>query len=335
MLIRKQCAVPLPAAFWGATARSLNGTGAGNVRIGIDLGGTKIEVIALDDKGQALLRKRVATPRDDYPGTVETIAALVEWVEQETRQRGSVGVGIPGTLSPYTGKVKNANSVWLNGQHLAQDLQTRLQRPVRMANDANCMAVSEATDGAGIGMKTVFAVIIGTGCGSGIALNGKVHSGSNGVAGEWGHNPLPWMDEEEWRIQQTVPCYCGKSGCTETFISGTGLMQDYERLSGQHRSGAEIVQLAAAGDRLAERALSHYEQRLAKALAQVVNLLDPDVIVLAGGMSNADRLYGALPFLITPWVFGHECQTPIRKAVHGDSSGVRGAAWLWPQEDGG
>lgn len=258
-------------------------------------GGTKIEVIALDDGGQAILRKRVATPRDDYSGTVETIAALVEWVEPETGQRGSVGVGIPGTLSPYTGKVKNANSVWFNGQRLDKDLQTRLQRSIRMANDANCMAVSEATDGAGIGMSTVFAVIIGTGCGSGIALNGKVHSGGNGVAGEWRHNPLPWMDEDEERIMQKVHCYCGKSGCTETFIPGTGFMQDYARLSGQQRSGAEIVHPAADGDKWAERALKKYERQLAKALAQVINVLDPDVVVLADGMSNVNRLYDSLP----------------------------------------
>ncbi|EKY3193366.1 fructokinase [Cronobacter turicensis] len=300
------------------------------MRIGIDLGGTKTEVIALSDDGEQRFRHRVPTPRDDYPQTIETIAGLVELAEKETGERGTVGVGIPGTLSPYTGVVKNANSTWLNGQALDKDLGARLAREVRLANDANCFAVSEAVDGAAKGAQTVFAVIIGTGCGSGIALGGASHIGANGNAGEWGHNPLPWMDEDELRYREDVPCYCGKQGCIETFISGTGFATDYHRLSGQPLKGSEIIRLVEAQDALAELTLSRYEMRLAKSLAHIVNILDPDVIVLGGGMSNVDRLYKTVPPLMKHWVFGGECETPVRKAVHGDSSGVRGAAWLWP-----
>ncbi|ELY4524282.1 fructokinase [Cronobacter turicensis] len=300
------------------------------MRIGIDLGGTKTEVIALSDDGEQRFRHRVPTPRDDYLQTIETIAGLVELAEKETGERGTVGVGIPGTLSPYTGVVKNANSTWLNGQALDKDLSARLAREVRLANDANCFAVSEAVDGAAKGAQTVFAVIIGTGCGSGIALGGASHIGANGNAGEWGHNPLPWMDEDELRYREDVPCYCGKQGCIETFISGTGFATDYHRLSGQPLKGSEIIRLVEAQDALAELTLSRYEMRLAKSLAHIVNILDPDVIVLGGGMSNVDRLYKTVPPLMKHWVFGGECETPVRKAVHGDSSGVRGAAWLWP-----
>ena len=226
--------------------------------------------------------------------------------------------------------VKNANSTWLNGQPFDKDLSQRLQREVRLANDANCLAVSEAVDGAAAGAQTVFAVIIGTGCGSGVALNGRAHIGGNGTAGEWGHNPLPWMDEDELRYRAEVPCYCGKQGCIETFISGTGFATDYRRLSGHPLKGSEIMQRVGERDPVAELALSRYETRLAKSLAHVINILDPDVIVLGGGMSNVDRLYQTVPNLLKPWVFGGECETPIRKAAHGDSSGVRGAAWLWP-----
>ncbi|AFJ47999.1 fructokinase [Shimwellia blattae] len=300
------------------------------MRIGIDLGGTKTEVIALADNGAQLYRHRLPTPRNDYGQTIETIARLVALAEAETGQRGSVGIGIPGTLSPVSGRVKNANSTWLNGQPFDRDLAQRLGREVRIANDANCLAVSEATDGAGAGAATVFAVIIGTGCGAGIALNGQALNGANGNAGEWGHNPLPWMDDEELLFRQQVPCYCGRQGCIETFISGTGFATDYQRLSGTARTGAEIITLASRGDALAEQALARYEVRLAKSLAHVVNMLDPDVIVLGGGMSNVDRLYQTVPALIASWVFGGECATPVRKAQHGDSSGVRGAAWLWP-----
>lgn len=300
------------------------------MRIGIDLGGTKTEVIALSDQGEQLFRHRLPTPREDYRQTIETIATLVAMAEQATGQQGTVGMGIPGAISPYTGVVKNANSTWLNGQPFDKDLSLRLEREVRLANDANCLAVSEAVDGAAAGAQTVFAVIIGTGCGAGVALNGRAHIGGNGNAGEWGHNPLPWMNDDELRYRAEVPCYCGKQGCIETFISGTGFATDYQRLSGKGLTGSEIMRLVGEGDEKAELALSRYEQRLAKSLAHVVNILDPDVIVLGGGMSNVERLYQTVPDLVKQWVFGGECETPIRKALHGDSSGVRGAAWLWP-----
>ncbi|HEC8323858.1 TPA: fructokinase [Providencia rettgeri] len=299
------------------------------MRIGIDLGGTKIEVIALDDNGNVLFRKRIPTPRGDYDATLNAIASLVADAETATGLSGSVGVGIPGTLSPVTGKVKNANSTWLNGKPFDVDLSHLLNRKIKMANDANCLAVSEAVDGAGAGEKVVFAVIIGTGCGAGIAINGQVHSGGNGVAGEWGHNPLPWQDEQDRQFLAAESCYCGLTGCTELFVSGTGFMADYAKLSGFKKTGMEIVELAQRGDQHAVIALENYLNRLAKALGQAINMLDPDVIVLGGGMSNVDYLYEALPERIRQWVFGGECDTPIRKAVHGDSSGVRGAAWLF------
>ncbi|HFJ1475392.1 TPA: fructokinase [Salmonella enterica subsp. enterica serovar Mississippi] len=300
------------------------------MRIGIDLGGTKTEVIALDDAGEQRFRHRLPTPREDYQQTIETIATLVDMAEQATGQTGSVGIGIPGSLSPYTGVVKNANSTWLNGQPFDSDVSRRLKREVRLANDANCLAVSEAVDGAAAGAQTVFAVIIGTGCGAGVALNGRAHIGGNGTAGEWGHNPLPWMDDDELRYREEIPCYCGKQGCIETFISGTGFATDYQRLSGKALKGDEIIRLVDAQDAVAELAISRYELRLAKALSHVVNILDPDVIVLGGSMSNVERLYKTVPSLMKSFVFGGECETPVRKARHGDSSGVRGAAWLWP-----
>lgn len=302
------------------------------MRIGIDLGGTKTEVIALGDNGETLFRHRIPTPRDDYQGTLKTIVTLVNEAEKATGMTGSVGVGIPGTLSPLSHNVKNANSVWLNDRPLDRDLSALLERPVRLANDANCLAVSEAVDGAGAGHSVVFAIIIGTGCGAGIALNGRAHAGRNGIAGEWGHNPLPWMDEEERRHSQAMPCYCGQTGCIETFISGTGFTADYRHITGHACNGETIVSLARQGDSAAEQTLQRYEKRLAKSIAHVINLLDPDVVVLGGGMSNVPRLYQTLPALITPWIFGLECTTPIRQATHGDSSGVRGAAWLWTAE---
>ncbi|ECP5402280.1 fructokinase, partial [Salmonella enterica] len=291
------------------------------MRIGIDLGGTKTEVIALDDAGEQRFRHRLPTPREDYQQTIETIATLVDMAEQATGQTGSVGIGIPGSLSPYTGVVKNANSTWLNGQPFDSDVSRRLKREVRLANDANCLAVSEAVDGAAAGAQTVFAVIIGTGCGAGVALNGRAHIGGNGTAGEWGHNPLPWMDDDELCYREEIPCYCGKQGCIETFISGTGFAMDYQRLSGKALKGDEIIRLVDAQDAVAELALSRYELRLAKALSHVVNILDPDVIVLGGGMSNVERLYKTVPSLMKSFVFGGECETPVRKARHGDSSG--------------
>ncbi len=303
------------------------------MRIGIDLGGTKIEVIALSDSGEELFRKRIPTPRGSYPDTLVAIKSLVDDAERATGQKGTVGVGIPGTISPFTGKVKNANSVWLNGQTLDKDLSALLQREVRFANDANCMAVSEATDGAGAGKNIVLALILGTGSGSGIVINGKPHNGANGIGGEWGHNMLPWQDEEEQVVTKNNPCYCGKSGCVEQFVSGTGLCDDYERRSGNRLKGDEIVRLAEQGDVVAEQSLQAYERRLAKSLAAYVNVLDPDVIVLAGGVCNIDRLYTNVPKLLGDYIFGRECFTEIKKAVHGDSSGVRGAAWLWPLEE--
>ncbi len=303
------------------------------MRIGIDLGGTKIEVIALSDSGEELFRKRIPTPRGSYPDTLAAIKSLVDDAERATGQKGTVGVGIPGTISPFTGKVKNANSVWLNGQPLDKDLSALLQREVRFANDANCMAVSEAADGAGAGKNIVLALILGTGSGSGIVINGKPHNGANGIGGEWGHNMLPWQDEEEQEVTKNNPCYCGKSGCVEQFVSGTGLCDDYERRSGNRLKGDEIVRLAEQGDVVAEQSLQAYERRLAKSLAAYVNVLDPDVIVLAGGVCNIDRLYTNVPKLLGDYIFGRECFTEIKKAVHGDSSGVRGAAWLWPLEE--
>ncbi|AGH73152.1 fructokinase [Edwardsiella piscicida] len=300
------------------------------MRIGIDLGGTKIEVQALGDRGETLFRRRVATPRHDYAATLAAIVQLVADAEAHCGERASVGVGIPGTLSPFSGRVKNANSTWLNGSTLDADLSALLKRTVRLANDANCLAVSEATDGAAAGARVVFAVIIGTGCGAGIALDGRVHAGGNGIAGEWGHNPLPWQDDAERAASAAQPCYCGKQGCIETFVSGSGFCADYRRHGGAALDGAQIMARADAGDASALAAIARYEQRLARSLAQTINTLDPDVIVLGGGMSNVSRLYRTLPDLITPWVFGGECRTPIRPAQHGDASGVRGAAWLWP-----
>ncbi|UGA53419.1 fructokinase [Vibrio sp. VB16] len=302
------------------------------MRIGIDLGGTKIEAIALSDKGEELFRKRVDTPKGSYPDTLHAIKGLVVDAEQATGQTGTVGLGIPGTISPYSQKVKNANSVWLNGKPLDVDLTILLGREVRVANDANCMAVSEATDGAGAGYKMVLAVIIGTGAGAGIVVNGVPHAGGNGIGGEWGHNPLPWQDAEERKIADATPCYCGQHGCIEQFVSGTGLCADYERRTGNLLKGKEISDLADEGDETALLTLEVYERRLAKSIASVVNLLDPDVVVLAGGVCNVTRLYSNVPKILPEYTFGGECHTPIKAAIHGDSSGVRGAAWLWAQE---
>jgi fructokinase len=296
-------------------------------RIGIDLGGTKIEGLALDASGAELARLRIATPQHDYAATVQAIASVVRDLEARTGEQASVGLGIPGTIVRATGLVKNANSTWLNGQPLERDLSVALGRPVRCANDANCLAVSEATDGAAAGAELVFAVILGTGCGGGIAIHGNVRVGPNGVSGEWGHNPLPWATPDE------LPgplCYCGQRGCLETWISGTGLANDHQRVTGQSLTGPQIVD-AASTNPAAEASLTRLEGRIGRALASVVNLLDPDVIVLGGGLSQLDRLYVNLPALIERHLFGGgKLATPILKAKHGDASGVRGAAWLWP-----
>ena len=302
-------------------------------RIGIDLGGTKIEGIALDGSRE-LARVRVDTPRDDYAATIEAIASVVAALARDAGASAPVGIGIPGTVSPSTGLVKNANSVWLIGKPLLADLTTRLARPVRIANDANCFAVSEAADGAAAGADVVFGVIIGTGTGAGIVVRGNVLTGPNAIAGEWGHNPLPWPEDDEWPGRA---CYCGKSGCVETFLSGPGLSADHERRTSCRVSPPEIVRRAAHGDAAAEDTLRKYELRMARALAAVINTLDPDVIVLGGGMSNIERLYAAVPRLWGRWVFsaGRDeiVRTRLVRAQHGDSSGVRGAAWLYNDAD--
>jgi len=303
----------------------------GRIRIGIDLGGTKIEVLAIDRGGHELARHRVATPRHDYDGSVRLMAELVARLERETGRTGTVGVAIPGSISAITGLVKNANSTWLNGKPLHRDLSAALGREARCVNDANCLAVSEATDGAAAGAGVVFAAILGTGCGSGIAVHGRVHSGPNGVAGEWGHNPLPWPTPDE------VPgpsCYCGKHGCLETWISGSGLEDDHARTTGAKLRGREILARAEGGDVVAEGAVRRYESRLTRGLAHVINILDPDVIVLGGGMSRIGRLYPYIQQHLPEFVLGKECATPVKPALHGDSSGIRGAAWLWPAEEG-
>ncbi len=302
------------------------------MRIGIDLGGTKIEVIALSDSGEELFRKRVDTPKGSYPKTLQAIKGLVDDAEEATGTSGTVGIGIPGTISPYSKKVKNANSTWLNGQPLDIDLSELLGREVRVANDANCMTVSEATDGAGKGYDVVLALILGTGAGAGLVIKGVPHAGGNGIGGEWGHNPLPWQDAEERSFADSTPCYCGKHGCIEQFVSGTGLCADYQRRTGNLLKGKEIAELASQGDETAMLALEAYERRLAKSIASVINIIDPDVVVLAGGVCNIEQLYDTVPKLLEEYTFGGECYTPIKAAVHGDSSGVRGAAWLWPAE---
>ena len=297
------------------------------LRIGIDLGGTKIEFVALERDGREVHKHRVATPRGDYDATVRAIMEGVERIERELGRSATVGVGIPGTISGITHTVKNANSTWMNGKPFDKDLSRVLKREVRCANDANCLAVSEATDGAGAGKSMVFAVILGTGCGGGIAVDGRVHNGPNGVAGEWGHTVLPWMRPEEF---PGPACYCGFRGCIETWISGTGLEKDYERATKTKLLGKEIVARSAAGEAEAMACLDRYEDRLTRSLAQIVNILDPDVIVLGGGVSQVPRLYQNVPKRLMEYVFGREADTPMLVAKHGDASGVRGAAWLWP-----
>jgi fructokinase len=300
------------------------------IRIGIDLGGTKVEGIALDGSREAA-RLRIDTPRDDYAATIEAIASVVTDLERATGDRGTVGVGIPGTLSPDSGLVKNANSTWLLGRPLETDLERALGREVRIANDANCFAVSEAIDGAAQGAGVVCGVIVGTGTGAGIVVHGRVLTGPNGIAGEWGHNPLPWAADEEI---PGPPCYCGKHGCVETFLSGPGLTADHERRSGQRLAASEIAARAASADPEAESTMARYEHRMARALAGVINVLDPDVIVLGGGLSNIERLYENVPQLWNQYVFSAGAADRVRtwliRAAHGDASGVRGAAWLWP-----
>lgn len=297
------------------------------MRIGVDLGGSKIEAIALADDGRELLRRRVATPQGNYPATVAAVAALVTEIEGALGRRGTVGIGTPGAISRATGLIKNANSTCLNGQPLLADLQTALGREVRIANDANCFAVSEATDGAAAGAEVVFGVILGTGVGGGIVVAGRLLTGPNAIAGEWGHNPLPLPTPLDLPLR---PCYCGRAGCIEGYLSGPGLSADHLTRTGEDLAATEIAQGAHLGDPSCQASLQRYEARLARALAGVINLLDPEVIVLGGGLSNLARLYENLPRLWTPHVFSDRVDTRLLKNHHGDSSGVRGAAWLWP-----
>ena len=297
------------------------------MRIGIDLGGTKIEALAMDDSGAELARLRVDTPRGDYDGTVAALVDLVTRLEGELGRTGTVGVGMPGSVRAATGWIKNANSTWLNGRAFEKDLSAAMDREVRLANDANCLAVSEATDGAAAGARMVFAVILGTGCGGGLAIDRLVHAGPNGVAGEWGHTALPWARPEE---SPGPACYCGRHGCMEMWVSGTAIAADFLRVTGQRMTTREIAQQADLGKAEAVAAFARFEGRFARGLANVVNILDPDVIVVGGGVSRVERLYRNVPGLVREYVFGQDFDTPIVPAKFGDASGVRGAAWLWP-----
>ncbi|BAO43580.1 ROK family protein [Thiolapillus brandeum] len=293
---------------------------------GVDLGGSKIEAILLGGDGTELLRTRCPTPAGDYPATLKAIAALHRQMETRAGRQLPLGLGTPGSLSPATGLMRNANSTCLNGHNLKADLEDLLNRPLRMANDADCFTLSEAVDGAGQGAPTAFGVIIGTGTGGGIAVHGHLLDGPNAIAGEWGHNPLPWPDRDE------LPgpgCWCGKQGCIETFLSGPGLAAEHQRRTGQALAGPDIVASAAEDDALARETLAIYEHRLARSLAGIINILDPHVIVLGGGLSGIERLYENVPRLWEPYVFSDVCTTRLLPPTHGDSSGVRGAAWLW------
>jgi len=300
------------------------------IRLGIDLGGTKIEAVALDTAGRELARRRVATPRGDYAGTLRAIVDLVVVIERDAGTGGTVGIGTPGAVSARTGRMKNCNSTWLNGQPLREDVEAALGRPVRIANDANCFALAESVDGAARGARIVFGVILGTGVGGGIVVDGRVLEGANAIAGEWGHNPMPWPRDDE---RLGPACYCGRAGCIETLLSGPGLAADHRRTTGEVLSAEAIVARAAAGDAGSEATLARYEERLARALAHVINVVDPDVIVLGGGLSNIARLYANVPRLWTPYIFSDEVATRLSRNAHGDSGGVRGAAWLWTTEE--
>lgn len=296
------------------------------IRIGVDLGGTKIEALAIGADGSEHLRKRIATPAGDYARTVRAVSDLVLGLEEEIGQTGTVGIGTPGTPSHETGLMRNANSVCLIGMPLHGDLEKALGRPVRLENDANCFALSEATDGAGAGAAVVFGVILGTGVGGGIVVHGRVLNGVNGIAGEWGHIPLPLPEGADLPLQ---PCYCGRKGCVEQYLCGPGLVRDHARATGQKLTGQEISAKADAGDESCEASLRRYERRLAKSLGVVINILDPDVVVLGGGVSNMERLYHNVTNQWSEFIFSDTVRTRLVKNVHGDSSGVRGAAWLW------
>jgi len=298
------------------------------IRIGVDFGGTKIEAAALDASGQIVERLREPNP-GRYDAALVLLRSLIDRVEAKVGRAASVGVGLPGSVSPKTGVARNANTTWLNGRPFREDLADALGRPVRLANDANCLALSEAVDGAGAGANVVFAVILGTGCGGGVTAGGRLIEGLNGIGGEWGHMPLPWPGAGEL---PAPACWCGQTGCLELYCSGTGFQNDYQRNTGKTVLGAQIIELMRAGDAEAGASFARYADRLGRALAVVVNIIDPDVIVLGGGMSNVAELYEALPPIISGRIFSDVFETPIRQAKHGDSSGVRGAAWLWPAD---
>ncbi len=295
------------------------------LRFGVDLGGTKIEIIALGPDGRERLRRRIATPQEDYRAILAAVAGLVREAEAEMNDTGSVGIGTPGSISRATGLLRGSNSICLNGKPIRTDLEGLLGRTVQITNDANCFALSEATDGGGAGAEVVFGVILGTGVGAGIAVRGRVLTGPNAIAGEWGHNPLPWPRDDE---RPGPPCFCGHTGCIETLLSGPGLERDHLEVTGERLISLDIAARASAGDSACEASMRRYEERLARSLAHVINILDPDTIVLGGGMSNIDRLYRSIPELWTSWVFSDRVDTNLVRHVHGDSSGVRGAAWL-------
>ncbi len=297
-----------------------------NIRFGIDLGGTKTEILALDTQGAEVLRERTPTPKTENE-IYDNIAGMVRAAEARLGTQGSVGIATPGSLSPQTGLLRNSNTVCLNGKPVKQEIEKRIGREIRMANDANCFALSEASDGAGAGAPVVFGVIIGTGCGAGVVVHGKVIEGRNGVGGEFGHNPLPWPRDDE---RPGIQCYCGQMACQETWLSGTGLARQFRERTGRELASKDIPLLASQGDAACEEEMQRYEDRLARACSAVINLLDPDVIVLGGGASNIERLYTNVPKLLPKYVFSDVVYTQIVKAKHGDSSGVRGAAWLYP-----
>jgi fructokinase len=295
------------------------------IRLGIDLGGTKIEIVALADDGRERMRRRIATPKEDYRGILNVVARLVSDTESELGDTGSVGIGTPGSIARATGLLRGSNSVCLNGKPIKADLEALLHRRVQITNDANCFALSEATDGAGAGAEVVFGVILGTGVGAGIVVRRELLTGPNAIAGEWGHNPLPWPRDDE---RPGLACFCGHSGCIETFLSGPGIERDHLRATGEAATAHDIGARAAIGDAACGQTMQRYEERLARSLAHVINILDPDVIVLGGGMSNVARLYANVPKLWQSWIFSDRVDTKIVRHVHGDSSGVRGAAWL-------
>lgn len=300
--------------------------GGPTVRVGIDLGGTKIAGIALGPDGTTVAEHRIPAPRHDYDATLRAVGEMVATLEQRTNASGTVGIGMPGSISPASGLVQNANSTWLNGRPFARDLEARLGRPVRLANDANCFALSEAVDGAGAGAPSVFGVILGTGCGGGLVFNGRLIDGPRGIGGEWGHNPLPWAKADE---HPGPRCWCGRSGCMETWVSGPGLEAEHRRMTGSQLPSQEIAARAGEGDAPARASLDRHASRLARGLAHVINIFDPHVIVLGGGLSQLAHLYAELPDLIIPHVFAERAEVEVRPPRWGDASGVRGAAWLW------